>query len=237
MAIPINLPSSIVRGISIPSHNKKISFAYPPHGLSIYLINGKKISEASQEFSKGEQIASFISAAYGNKEISELPEAIRFKEIMKNEWIQLNQRLVWSDKGLYVFVDDPANKYQPLSINNLEEKLKGGREFEWGGVRVSRDCQLRFAPKGSYSLKGQSPLSFAKDGIIKACFGYNVAGDLGEVASSLKDNPYIAGFEIQEGQAPQHRVAVISERCEGLWFSGHALDDDSSRYYALGILN
>lgn len=81
-----------------------------------------------------------------------------------------------------------------------------------GGIRFSKDGNVRFAPRGSYTLGEHTPEQLAKQGDVVANYGVEGAEKLGEIAesTSFKFNPITLGINIDEGGLPLKRIAGIT---------------------------
>ncbi|MEK6829175.1 MAG: hypothetical protein AABY15_03530 [Nanoarchaeota archaeon] len=187
----------IERGITklvVPHEKGEVTFAYPSIGPNNYTEVGKEILKQEMNVPTGDYMASLIHTAYCNDSVKNEPEYQNIREIMKNKWLWVFNRNLWTKDGVYVLQDSKAiGRSQPLSQNDLEKMLKGSKEVN--GVRFSKDKNVRFAEKGSYQLENHTPESLAKDGFVIASYGIEGAEKLGEVSSKFKVKPYVYGVE------------------------------------------
>ena len=214
--------------IDVPSNKGYATFISPAFGPGNYLAVGKKVLEAGLTFPTGDDTADLLHPAYCSPEIYEEPEFQDVRAKMQTNWIWAGNRDLWTFEGVYAVQDPTAiGRSQGLSVNKLELALKGGKEFSWGGVRVSEDGRVRFAPAGSYKLGEHTSESLAKDGFILANFSQDGAEKLGEVSSQFRYNPRTWGVEVKEGQAPEQRVVGLdSDRYDDrLYVYGNYWDD------------
>lgn len=192
-------------------------------GPGTYQSVGKQILEAGLAVPTGDAITPLVHAAYcrasGNEEFSDVRRAMRNYRF----WVY-NQDF-WTSEGLYVVQDTQAQGLSKIhSLEALENRLKGGKELSWGGIRFSKDGSVRFAPKGSYTLGRHTPQSFAKDGAVVAQYGVRGAELLGEVIEILQKPAIIYGLEIQKDQEPEQRVSTLVEDDGALHLGGYYFD-------------
>lgn len=215
----------IVRGrieLWVPHNDTEVAFAYPSFGPDTYRNVGKQILSNNQKVPTGDYTASLLHAAYCYKSVSNEPEMENVRETMKNKWLWIFNRNLWTDKGVYVLQDgNVIERSQELSVKDLEKMLKSG--------------EARFAPKGSYDLGYTTPEKFAKDGFIVASCGIEGAEKLGEVSSKFRNQPYIYGVEVESGQKPEQRVSAVGGGGGRFWFNGNYWDDDGW-LHAFGVL-
>ena len=204
-------------------HNAgKIAFASPSVGPTNYRNAGAQIIKANQQVPHGDSTASLLHAAYCSEALNE-PEFVNVRDIMTNRWLGVFNRNLWNENGVYVLQDiDATGLSKPLRVEELEARLKGGRELGFGGIRLSQDGEVRFAPKGSYRLGEHTSESFGKDGFIIASCGEEGAKKSGEVSAKFGNPPYIYGVEVKEGKTPEQRVSAVGEddlrfRFDGDW--------------------
>ncbi|PIN91551.1 hypothetical protein COU57_00180 [Candidatus Pacearchaeota archaeon CG10_big_fil_rev_8_21_14_0_10_32_14] len=181
-------------------------------------------------------MASLLHSAYCDDSVSNEPEFKNVREIMKNRWLWVFNRNLWTDKGVYVSQDDKAvGRSKQLDINELEKKLKGGRELSVGGIRFSQDGKTRYAPKGSYTSGDHTPERLSKDGFIIASCNQEGAEKLGEVSSKFKNNPYLYSLDISERQKPELRVSAVYGYFVGFRFDGGGRGG-CGRVHGFGVL-
>ena len=201
------------RGITyldIPNENGETTFVSPAFGPNTYSEVGKEITGKGLEFPTGDDTANLLYAAYCIPEVNDESELKNVRDIMRKRWLWVGNRNLWTVKGVYVVQDQEAKgRSETLSVNELESELKNGKELSWGGVRISQDGRVRFAPKESYELGGHTPESLAKDGFVIASYNQEGAEKLGEVSDKFNYKPKTWGLNIQEGQDPEQRVSAV----------------------------
>ena len=226
----------VVRGrieLWVPHNDREIAFAYPSHGPDNYRNVGKSILDNNQSVANGDYTSSLLHSAYCDDFVLNEPEMKNVRETMKNRWLWVFNRNLWTNEGVYVIQDENAvGRSQELSVKDLEEMLKGGKEIN--GIRFSQDGKTRFAPKGSYDSGYTTPEKFVKDGFIVASCNQEGAEKLGEVASKFRNQPYIYTVNVEEGQNPEQRVSAVIGDDDGLWFYGSWCGSD--RCLAFGVL-
>lgn len=207
----------VVRGrveLIVPIENGDNTYIPPAFGPQTYQEVGKQILKTGLYVPTGSYTAPLVHAAYCSKAKNE-PEFKDVREIMKSRWLWVFQRNLWTDQGLYSINDAEAKgRSEPMTINQLEKMLKGGREVN--GIRFSTDNSVRFAPKGSYTLGEHTPESLTKDGAVIAQYGVRGAELLGEVSATFKNNPCTYGLDIKEGNVPELRVSTLYGSVGGL---------------------
>ena len=213
----------------IPHENEYVNFAYPSIGPNTYLNVGKQILEKNLQIPTGEQTTSLLYTAYFDDSIKDEPEFENIRNIMKDRWLWIFNRNLWTDKGVYVLPDFKAEgSSKNLNLNELEKMLNGGKDIN--GIRFSEDEKVRFAPKKLYTLGEHTPDSLSKDGFVIASFGKEGAEKIGEVSSKFRRNPRTFGIDIEERKDPIQRVSTIggSLGVGGLRFYGVSLEDNWS---------
>ena len=201
---PVITPPTELR---VPHLGGTARFVHPSQGPNAYGAVGKAILEAGQAVPTGDYTASLLAGAYLGTNRDE-PEFKNVRELMISRWLWVFNRNLWIPEGVYSIEDQESlGRSQPLNVNDLENMLKGGKDFN--GIRFSQDGRTRFAPKGSYKLGEHTPESLAKDGFVVASYGVEGAEKLGEVAGAFKNNPRTFGLEVAEGQAPELRVSAV----------------------------
>ncbi len=209
--------------IWVPHNSGERAFARQSAGPAGYRDTGKRILQANQQVPIGDYTASLLHVAYGcteeAKKVMGAPEFCNVREIMGGGLLWVFNKLLWTEKGLYAVPDiEATGRSKILAVNDLEERLKGGKELNWGGIRFSQDGRVRFAPKGSYK-------SLVKDGVIIAVHGKEGADKLGEVSAYFGDKPCIEGIEVLKRQAPDQRVSAVRVDDGRFYFSGIIWDD------------
>jgi hypothetical protein len=223
--------------IAVPHESGEAFFAYPSHGPETYGNVGAQILTNGQNVPTGDQTASLVYAAYCVPETNDEPEFKDVRKIMRNRWLWVFNRNLWTPEGVYVVQDlEAIGRSQQLDTSELEKQLKGGKDAN--GIRFSRDRTVRFAPKGSYKLGGHTPESLAKDGFLIASYGLEGAEKLGEVSTRFKYKPKTLGIEIQEEQKPELRLsALIGNRGLGGRLVVDGYNFDGGRHgHAFGVL-
>lgn len=192
----------------IPHKAGEIAFAYPSVGPRNYRAVGKQILDARQQVPTGDYLASLLHSTYCDEKVTNEPEFQDVRKLMRTQWLWVFNRNLWTEDGVYIIQDEDAvGRSQPLVENELEEKINGGTEVR--GVKFSRDRKIRFAPKEIYRLGEHTPKSLAKDGFIIASFDEEGAEKLGEFSAKFRNQPFVYGIEIEEGQAPEQRVSAV----------------------------
>ena len=224
----------VIRGrieLIAPHEDGELAFVYPPKGPNFYQAVGKKLLERKLNLPTGYQTASLIHGAYASEE----PEFQEIQKILRDNWLWVFSRNLWTSEGVYVVHDPEAiGVSQPLYQDDLERRLAGREEI--GRVRFSEDRTISFAPKDSYQLGEHTPESLAKDGFMIASFEKEGAEKLGEDSGKFKENPCIWGLDIGERQEPVQRVSALNSG----WGAGRLVVDGDvrgdGRYgYAFGV--
>jgi hypothetical protein len=213
------------------SHNDgEIAFTYPAFGPNPYKEVGQEILSKNLKVLTGDYVSSLLHAAYCNSDVKDEPEFQGVQSVMKDGWLWIFNRNLWTKKGVYVVQDlDATGTNQALDINELEEMLKRGDEIK--GIRFSNDKKVRFAPKETYKLGEHTPDSFAKDGFIIASCGQQGAEKLAEVSAKFKNKPYIYGVETK---TPEQRVSIVDDYGDRLRFDRDF--DVGYKGHAFGVL-
>src|SRR3989344_6130092 len=192
----------------VPYNSGELVYVHPRVGPNIYRAVGSEILKQGLLVPTGDYTAPLVHSAYCDDEVKNEPEFESVRETMKNGWLWVFNRNLWTDKGVYVFQDLEAKGLsEPLNLNELEKSLKGGREFN--GIRFSEDGRVRFAPKELYVLGEHTPDSLSKDGFIIASFGKDGAEQIAEVSSKFKYNSMTYGLDIEEEQNPEQRISAL----------------------------
>jgi len=221
--------------IEVPHKTGTVTFISPAEGSNTYKSVGKGILSKRLIIPSAEQTASLLHATYcGPKDFVNNSQIKNVKDIMKNRWLWVFNRQLWTPDGLYV-VSDPKAKglSEKLSSVQLEKRLKGARELSYGGVRISKNNSVRFAPVGSYSFGEQNDLS--KQGDVIANYGEEDSKKLAEVASKFKYSPRTFGVSVNKGGKPIQRVASLYSGVGGLYVYGYYWGGNGYGY-AFGVL-
>ncbi len=200
----------VIRGRTelIVSHKDTgLSFIHPPEGPNTYQNVGEYIINKHLELPTGDQIASLVYAAFNSQE----QEFRNIQDLMKNQWLWVFNRNLWTPEGVYV-VQYPKGTNQPLNQSDLENRLNGK---EINRVRFSEDETIRFAPKESYHLENHTSQSLAEDGFIIASFGKEGAEKLSKVSEKFREEPYVWGTQTD---SPYQTVSAL-----GSSWGGHRL--------------
>jgi len=203
--------SEVVRGrieLRVYPQGDQLTFVHPPQGPHDYQTVGRGILARGLSVSTGEQTAYLVQGAYDSEE----PEFKEVKDIMRNKWLWVFNRNLWTPSGVYVVHDSNAvGLNQSLTENELELMLSDRTELN--GIKFSQDGNVRFAPIETYKLGKHTPESLASDGFVVASYGINGAKALGEVAEKILSNsgrdPFIYGININKGQTPDQRVSAL----------------------------
>lgn len=211
----------VVRGrteLWVPHGDSEIAFVSPKVGPNTYRAVGQEILKNGQKVPTGEDISSLLHSAYCNPSVKDVPEFKDVRDTMRNRWIWVFNRNLWTSEGVYSIKDEETiGRSEPLDVKNLEKMLKGGKEIK--GIRFSKDGKVGFAFNGSYKLGQITPQEFSENGFIIAVNGVEGAKKLGEVSSTFRDKPYVYGVGVEDGQTEQ-RVSAVYESGDGLWFVG-----------------
>jgi len=216
--------------LRVPHKGKTLTVGYPAFGPHYYINVGKEILNRGQSVPTGDLIAPLVRAVYCDENIKNEPESKDVREIMRDGWLHVFNRDIWASNGLYVIKDEDALGREALfNLEELEDLLSGG-DTELG-VRFSQDRKIRFAPKSTYILGEHTPGTngtLARDGSVIANYDVKGAEQLGEASSEFRYNPRSLGLDIQEGQAPEQRIAGLG--------SGRVLDGYGLGY-AFGVVS
>ena len=224
--------------LHILHRGKEAVFAYPSIGPDTYTAVGKKILEQGMKVPTGDYMASLLHSAYCNVSAASEPEFQNVRNIMKDNFLWVFNKDLWASEGVYTVPDLRAiGRSRPLSQNELEKMLKGGKEIK--GIRFSKDKKVRFAPKETYKLGDHTSESLSKDGFVIANYDFEGAEKLGEVSTKFKHNPRTYGVNVEEGQSPELRVSALYD---GRGINGSRLDVDGFNFgdywdgHAFGVL-
>ena len=223
----------IVRGrteLIVPHKEGELAFVHPPEGPDNYQAVGKALLARSLSIPTGEQTTSLLHGAYDSQE----PEFVEVQKIMRDSWLWVFNRNLWTPKGVYVAHDDQAaGLSQELAQNDLEEVLRNGTESN--GIRFSQDGNVRFAPRESYKLGEHTPESLARDGFIIASYGIEGAEKLAEIAGKFRLKPKLFGYESTD--KPLTRISALNSYgyLGGRLYIGGDDDGFSRNGYAFGV--
>lgn len=220
----------IIKGeikLIVPYEGGGLASIYPILGTNNYQVLGNAILKRGQLVPTGDYTAFLVHSAYCDKKIKKEPESSELRCIIRDKYLYVFNRDLWTSKGLFVLLDEKAiGLSQPLDENELENMLRGGKDMN--GIRFSKYGELRFAPKGSYRFGEHTPESLSKDGYVVASYNIKGAEKLGEVSSEFKSLPKTFGLEIKEGQKAEQRVSALNSSRNGHRFglNGDNLDDN-----------
>jgi len=196
--------------IIVPHEDKPVTLISPAVGPNTYQNVGKQILSDGLNLPI-EENASLVHAAYcGPEDFRNQGPVGKVRDIMKNRWLWTFKQVLWTPEGMYA-VSDPQAKGRNgrLEVRDLEKALRGGKELEWGGIRLSADGRVSFAPKDSYQLGEHTSEELAKQGDVVAVYGKSGAEKLGEVASIFQGRPKTFGVSVKEGQESVKRLSAL----------------------------
>jgi len=226
----------VIRGrteLIVPHGDGEIAFVHPPQGPDTYQNVGREVLARNLTVPTGYQIASLVYGAYNSQE----PEFQKVQEIMKNNWLWVFNRNLWTPEGVYVAHDQKAiGNSQALSRDYLEQRLQNGKEAD--GIRFSDDMKFSFAPKETYKIGEHTSESLTRDGFMVASFGEEGAKKLAEISREFEYNPRTWGLDIKEGE--ETRVSALDSSggldYDRLGIGGDSHGDDRIGY-AFGVKN
>ena len=220
----------------IPYEDGELAFDSLSQGPHYYQTVGRGILARNLRLPTGEQTAYLAQGAYESEE-SEFKEV---QDIIRNMWLWVFNRNLWTPDGVYIAHDPNAvGLSQTLTVNELESMLVNGTELN--GIRSSQDGSVRYAPRETYRLGQHTPESLASDGFVVASYGVNGAKALGEVAEKILSrngrNPFTFGLNINKGEKSEQRLSALLSIWgdHGLGVFGNDLGDCMGGY-ALGVL-
>ena len=204
----------------VPHNGREIAFA--PLIRGNYRNVGAQILANNQRVPTGDYTASLTDAAYLSPEVANEPEFKAVRDTIRSDWLWVFNIDTWTDKGVYSMHDLEAKGLtDTTSIKQLEAMLEGGKELSWGGIRISQDGRVGFAPEGSYELGEHTAESLATDGLVVVTYDVEGAKKIGNLSKKFRYNPKTWGVEVQEGQAPEKRVSALGD-----YYFGGRLDVD-----------
>ena len=195
--------------IIVPHKEGEISFIPPSQGPHNYQTVGKGIVARNLEVPNGDYTASLLHATYCSDAQNE-PEFKEVRGTMKDRWLWVFNRNLWTSEGVFVVYDPEAKGLsEKLDAGELEKQLSASPAGS--PVYYSADARIRFAPKDSYRLGDHTPRSLGKDGFIVASYGQEGAEKLAEIADSkhFKLKPRTWGVNVDKGDKPVQRVASL----------------------------
>jgi len=117
--------------IIVPHEEGEIVFDALNEEPNSYQNVGRGILVRNLEVPVGDYTASLLHAAYCIPETENKPEFKEIRDIMKNRWLWVFNRNLWTSEGVYVVQDwNAVGTSQPLNQKALEEMLKGGKEVK-----------------------------------------------------------------------------------------------------------
>ncbi len=183
----------VVRGrieLIVDHEGKELTFIHPSEGPNTYQHVGEDILKRELKLPTGDQTASLVYAVYNSQE----PEFKDIQDIMKNRYLWVFNRNLWTPEGVFVVYDSKAiGITEELGQGELERRLNNREDVQ--GVKFSTDGTVRFAPKGSYNLGEHTKESLVENGFIIASFGKEGAKKLAEISTNFRDKPYVWGVE------------------------------------------
>src|SRR3989338_103050 len=192
----------------IPHGDEEIVFAYPSF-LGSYQRVGKQILEHGLIIPTAEETVSLLHIAYCSR-LKAKSEFENIRDIMRDYWVAVFNRKLWMENGVYTIFDpEVKGKGEQLTIDDLEKRLKNGKEIKGIEIRISEDGIVRFAPKGSYKLGDHTSDSLSKDGNVISEYGREVAEKLGEITTQLGRNPTVWGLNIKKEEYPELRFSAL----------------------------
>lgn len=202
----------IIRGRTLiqPFGNDELTFVHPNFGPGNYRNVGISILEdRSLRLSTGVDVAPLVNAAYCSKEVQDEPEFSNVRNLMKNNGIWVYNRVLWAPQGAYIVQDPYAiGTSEELEIGPLETILADGTEIG-DGIRFSNDKTVRFAPKATITLGEQDYPTLARNGFLIASYDEEGAEQLAEASTKFRNNPYVSGVRVNEGEKPITRVSAL----------------------------
>ena len=148
------------------------------------------------------------------------PEFENIRNIMRNKWLWVFNRNLFTDKGVYVVqYNEAEGLIEQLSVNDLEKRLKNGKLIKGIEVRISEDGMVRFVPKDSYKLGEHTQDSLANDGFVIASYGKNGAENLSEISEQFKYQPRVWGLDVEDKKL-KLRLSVLGECVDRLHVDG-----------------
>lgn len=175
--------------------------AYHVVGPGAYKTIASDILGRFQRLPTSAEIASSVHATYSSVVKQDENSRNHLQQIMRKGCLWIFNRNLWTPEGVYVWQQDsPVETTELPTPEALKALLRGGGET--GGVKVSPDGKLRFAPKETYHGGEHSPEELARDGFIVASFGKEGGKQLADVSSNkkyFKHNPRTWIAEIHSG--------------------------------------
>lgn len=216
----------------VPHKNGEAIFIHPSQEPHNYQTVGRGIIARGLNVPTGEYNASLLYSAYCS-EAKDEPEFKEVRDYMGRGWLWTFNHNIWTPEGLYVVTDPKAEGLsKDFSVAQLERRLKRAKELSFGGIRMSKNGSVRFAPVGSYEFGVQDDLSTQGD--VIANYTLEGAKKLAEVGSTFISQPRTGGVEVSKDGTPVHRVASLYS--SDVWLhvdgSGWGGGDDG---YAFGV--
>ncbi len=214
--------------IDLPYPNRQRTFIHPAAGPGTYREVGRTILENNLGVPSGDDTTILVYPAYCIPGVKDEPEFINVRRIMEDQYFWIFNRNGWAKKGVYVLKDPQAlGNSEPLDQESLDKMLEGGTELIHG-VILSKDKNLAFAEKGTYTFGEHTSKSLAKDGFVIATnFGLEGAEQMAEVASTFKNDPYTYGIESDK---LVQTVSALGSDYLGYWLSVGGYRNERSRY-------
>lgn len=179
--------------LTIPIDEEEISFAVPGFGPNNSISVADEILSKNFKIPSAEQIVSLAEFVFSKSELFEELELKILRDEIKLKMLWVYNINLWTKDDVYIIQDYPKLN-QTYDIKSLEEILKKGSEIK--NVRFSDNGKIRFAPKNSYRLGGQTPTSLSNNGYVIASFGIEGTKKLYE--STIENGCYIYGHDISD---------------------------------------
>ena len=160
--------------IKFPFNEEVRTVLHPSFGPGTYEQVGKSILENNLRLPTAEETAALLHSAYcGPESYKNKFQIQKIRNIMRDKWINVFNRNLWTDRGVYIIPDKKAKEFsEELNINELEKILRDAEELD-NGVKYSEG--VRFAPKESCKLGYHSAKELAENGFVIASYGVNGA--------------------------------------------------------------
>ena len=192
--------------LDIPNNGKYITFVSPAVGPNNYLNNAKQLRKSDLTLPNGYNSALLLEASYFPED--DAPEFQDVRQKMKNNWLNVYERVLWTLEGAYVVDDSEGEGLSvALKVGDLEKSLEGSSEIK--GVRFSKDKKIRFAPRDRIKLGEQSAEDLADEGLTIATYMPEGAEKLSKVSTNLRNKPSVYGISAKDCKTPIQRVSAL----------------------------
>lgn len=230
-----------------PHEDGETVFAFPSFGPGIYLDVGQRVLSNNLQTPVGEHSSDLVHAAYCGPEMVEdkpfrdSPPVANVRDIMRNDWIWVARRKLWTPEGFgklgagifSVYDEKGIGLSKELVISELEEELKNSVELR-EGVISTPNGRVRFASESSYTLGDHTHDSIEDDGNVITDYGVEGAGRLSDVSRVIGGNPYVYGLDVSQLKKPEQRVSALGE--DGGWLHVRGDFGGSGNGHAFGVL-